>query len=61
VGMTESGGITESGEGSLADLVLRCAGTGRISDSADELRSRDTSLESSEVAEGRRGEFALIS
>jgi hypothetical protein len=53
--------MTESGVGSFACLDLRWAGAALISDSADELRSRDTGFESRDVVDGRRGEFALMS
>jgi hypothetical protein len=53
--------MAESGVGSFAGLGLRSVGTALIRDSADELRCRDMDLESSEVIEGRRGEFALMS
>jgi hypothetical protein len=46
--------------GSFASLDLRSVGAGLIRDSADELRCRDMHLESGEVVEGPRGEFALI-
>jgi hypothetical protein len=59
MGIAESAGMTESGLGSLTGRALLVT-TGRIRDSADELRSRDMGFESSEVMEGRRGEFALM-
>jgi hypothetical protein len=52
--------MTESGDGSLVALVFRTTGA-LINDSADELRCLDTDLESKDVIEGRRGEFALMS
>jgi hypothetical protein len=53
--------MTESGVGSFAKRGLRSVVAGLISDSADELRCLDIDFESSEVVEGRRGEFALMS
>jgi hypothetical protein len=46
---------------SFTSLDLRSVVAGLIRDSADELRCRDMDLESSDVVEGRRGEFALMS